>query len=438
MDEQSSDDILSNNETTVDSALQRMKSLSARVKSMRQKLKNMPNSPPGRKKKAPLGIPKRALLGTNKKAPLGTKKKALLRQTKEAAPLGKSKMADSADETRQGYSDTNEPRPGPSRSDDETTPQNSYKAPHTSPSDTLFGETHEDSDDLSSQESQLDYDTVGTAPPSISGGVKQYLDDLETNTVEELEDDDDDWFAQWSEQFAEVEDTGPPLPEQLASLVSGMVKNKMTTEKEQSLMADVKTPSNATMLGNPRVNPDIWSNIGTHVRRQDLRLASVGERLSKMLVTTSKLTADLAELRTQVPKQNRDAIRELSKTALQGIQFGAMALRELNQRRRESIRPALNQEYQNICNKPDEETETLFGTDVADQMKSLQHVQSIGQKVSRGAFLGRGRAKTYLARNMKRGSHYAANYRSTPYQRPQSMSSYRGRGSRGHKRGWNN
>ena len=128
-----------------------------------------------------------------------------------------------------------------------------------------------------------------------------------------------------------MEDTGPPLLDQLASLVSGMVRNKM---------AEVKMPSNATMLGNPRVNPDIWSNIGTHVRRQDLRLASVGERISKMLVTTEKLTADLVEL--------------------QGIQFSAMALRELNQRSRESICPALNQEYQNICNPPNEETESLF------------------------------------------------------------------------------
>ena len=48
MDKQSSDDNWSNDETTVESALQRMKSLDARVQSMRQKLKNMPNSPPGK------------------------------------------------------------------------------------------------------------------------------------------------------------------------------------------------------------------------------------------------------------------------------------------------------------------------------------------------------------------------------------------------------
>ena len=122
--------------------------------------------------------------------------------------------------------------------------------------------------------------------------------------------------------------------------------------------------------------------------------------------------------------------------ALQGIQFSAMALRKLNQRRRESIRPALNMEYQNICNPPNEETETLFGNDVADQMKNIQHIQSIGHKMSRGVFLGRGRAKTTFSRQNRGG--YVANYRSTPYQRPQNKTNYQGRGSRGHKRGWNN
>ena len=46
-------------------------------------------------------------------------------------------------------------------------------------------------------------------------------------------------------------------------------------------------PSNVTVLANPRVNPDIWSNIGQYVRKQDLCLAAVGERISHMLITAA-------------------------------------------------------------------------------------------------------------------------------------------------------
>ena len=59
-------------------------------------------------------------------------------------------------------------------------------------------------------------------------------------------------------------------------------------------------------------------------------------------------------------------------------------------------------EYQNICNPPNEETETLFGNDVADQMKTIQHIQSIGHKMSIGVFLGRDQAKPPSA-GIKRG-----------------------------------
>lgn len=440
MDSKSSNDSWSDEDTNANSsktALQRMKKLDQRVQTMRQKLKSLPKSPLGKKKKAPLGMQKRsllgtqnkALLGTKAKAPLGIKNKAVPKQTKTATPLGKTKMADLENETRQGSM----------QSDGGERPSTSNKSAALSPPSPAMDQIHQEDEEHESEQSQLDIESVGTEPLSTSGAVEQYLDSQETDTEEENEtDDDNEWYSQWSEQFGEVEDTGPPLPEQLASLVSGMVRNKMAADKELSLMAEVKTPSNATMLGNPRVNPDVWSNIGSHVRKQDLRLAAVGERISRMLTTTAKVTADLAELRNQVPKQNRDAIRELSKAALQGIQFGAMALRELNQRRRENIRPALNLEYQSMCNQPNAETETLFGDDVADQMKSVQHIQSIGHKMTRGGFLGRGRAKNFVSRSQKRGNYQAASYRSTPYQRPQNKNTYRGRGSRGHRRGWNN
>lgn len=262
-------------------------------------------------------------------------------------------------------------------------------------------------------------------PANVAAEMNDYLgsdsNSDQDDNASDGEQEEDDWFQELAQQFQDKEATGPPLPDNLAPLVTNMVKNKMAIPAQNVLLADVKTPSNAPLLGNPRVNADVWANLSATTRQRDLRLSIVGEKISKSLIKTAELTAGLTNLRSQVSGETKSTIKELSKMALESFQFGSMALQEVNQRRRDSMRFDLQPAYKTLCNPPEEETETLFGEDVAEKMRTIQQMKSIGSKITKKNFLGQGRNKPYEGRNPRQESrnrpenqkpHWQPSYRS--------------------------
>ena len=82
-------------------------------------------------------------------------------------------------------------------------------------------------------------------------------------------------------------------------------------------------------------------------RSQDIRMQKVKNCFLKGLMPLTQLINTLLQLQDSVSRESRESI---VKQGLDALTLAAQAKGELNQRRREIIKPDLNQHYQQLCN----------------------------------------------------------------------------------------
>lgn len=73
---------------------------------------------------------------------------------------------------------------------------------------------------------------------------------------------------------------------------------------------------------------------------------------------------------------------DLLQKSTDALTLFANANSELNQRRREFIKPDLHEEYKHLCSSSVPITDQLFGNDLPKQVKELTEVNRVGKKVS--------------------------------------------------------
>jgi len=246
--------------------------------------------------------------------------------------------------------------------------------------------------------------------------VDKYLADEEEE--EEKEEGELDWVEEFAREYGAEEDTGPAVADNLASLVERMVTVRMPEEKSKPMLDSLLRPANVPMLVNPRVNGDIWSKLKTETKSTDLKISKIGEKVVKMLVANINVTAKLSALKASVLGETRKAVKDLTKLSLDAIQVGAIALQDINQKRRDLMRNDLHPSYRSLCNTPKEESDTLFGEDLAEKVKSINQAKNLGNKItetptynkgSKKAFLGRGRYQPY--HNRQQPQQHQGQYR---------------------------
>ena len=129
------------------------------------------------------------------------------------------------------------------------------------------------------------------------------------------------------------------------------------------------------MLTNLCVNAHIWENLKENTRREDNKLAKLGERLACYLVVSTIIVEWLAKLKDQVLGDTRRQIKDIAKSALDTIQFGALTMQELNQTRRSNIKHDLNPTYRALYS-PKEEGEQMFGDNLNEKIQELNEVNA--------------------------------------------------------------
>lgn len=281
---------------------------------------------------------------------------------------------------------------------------------------------------------------------SVTGDIDNYLDnqsereaiesvvttDVEDEEEGEIEEDQEDWIEEFAGSYGNAEATGPDLPNNLATLITKMLKTRLTDDKEKQLLEEFKRPDNVPMLGNPRVNSDVWSKLKPATKTADLKLAKAGEKITKALTANAQVASQLSELRQKVLGETRKVVKEVLKTTLDALQVGAAALQDINQRRRDNMRFDLHPSYRSLCNVPKEETETLLGDDLSDKVKTISQANSLGVRLgshgegNRRPFLGQYRQQNHQNQFLSRRPRQREEQRHQPYQRGRG----RGRGQR--------
>ncbi|XP_068721936.1 uncharacterized protein [Montipora capricornis] len=182
------------------------------------------------------------------------------------------------------------------------------------------------------------------------------------------------------------EETGPRVNAELANVVNAMVKEGLPEEKLQEKLNKYHRPENCESLTKVRVNQSIWDHLTPAVRSQDVRLQKVQTSIFKGMCA---LTTMIDKCLDHIPSlQNGNDLLQLATDALA---LFANANSELNQRRRELIKPDLHDEYKHLCSSSLAITDQLFGDDLPKQVKELTEVNRVGKKLS--THTGRSTAK---------------------------------------------
>ena len=257
------------------------------------------------------------------------------------------------------------------------------------------GGTDSDSESLPSAPSES-HDIAETQTVVAASDESEEDADKESGECEEEDDgEDDDWLGEFTEEFGDTAKTGPAIEDKLAVLINSMLAKGISKDKQDALFKELLPPSNVPVV-NPKVNGEMWAKMKDDARSADLKMAQVGDFVVKAIIANTSVAAGLANLKSAVTGETKEEVKELMRSSLNAVRAGALALQELNQKRRDNIKRDLKPFVRSVCNKPEAEYgELLLGSNFAERLKQAAQTKTATAQVSGGSrpFLGRGQAR---------------------------------------------
>ena len=181
------------------------------------------------------------------------------------------------------------------------------------------------------------------------------------------------------EQFYSGEDTVAKVDEKLAGVFSKLLQKKPSEAKITEKLNRFKRPCNIPELDCTRVNPEIWNSLQSKTRSMDIKLQKVEQAALKGLVPIVTCIDTLMS-------NNKSLDSKVLVTNLfDSVAILGHAVTELNFRRRELIKPDLNQQYSTLCSTRVPVTGLLFGDNLSQQCKDIQDTNKLGQKFGQRA-----------------------------------------------------
>ena len=231
------------------------------------------------------------------------------------------------------------------------------------------------------------------------------------NTVRSANDEESsDLLFEYDYQLdIETDKKGPKIDEKVASVVNKLCLKRISQEQSKALIKKHTTPENVNIM-LPKCEQSIWNQIPGHTRMNDVKLQGTQSLLLSSINCQLKVSEALLKLK---------ADKETLTSCLDGLTLAMTANYELNQRRRESMKPQFKPEFaKGLCTSTVPANEFLFGGDTAKRVKEISEINKS---------------------KMCRAPPHAKDKRYSPYQTRQYRGdfsrrrerAYRGRGSRG-------
>ena len=187
-----------------------------------------------------------------------------------------------------------------------------------------------------------------------------------------------------AQDFESNEQTDPNVAQKLADIVNKRWGSKLEEAKLKEKLAKYNRPDNCEKLTVPKVNPEIWNKLKHGTKSAVLRLANMQKVLVKVGSAVAKATDTLLAIRADPEKTSASALTEkLGKL----VTYNADALALLGhvnielsyrRRRRDAIKPNLNDAYSSLCGSQVPITGLLFGDELHSQLNNIKATNKIG------------------------------------------------------------
>lgn len=193
---------------------------------------------------------------------------------------------------------------------------------------------------------------------------------------------------------------GPDLNGAVAESFTNLSKTALPKEKFDEIKNLFLTPQNCKQLGVPRVNPEIWGVLSPKIKQSDFQNQQMQNTLSSSTVALAKLS----EIIMQNSKQmHTNVSQDILRLAIQAATLNSKLFQELNMKRKQEIRPCLNNDIAAVCNTPST-PELLFGDNICDTIKATKSAAAVMRSSS---FTRPSGGSTFS--NRTRGNYYHSN-----------------------------
>ena len=226
----------------------------------------------------------------------------------------------------------------------------------------------------------------GAKKPTSSQTTEQSINTLINQSSESQRDVPDgeiDLLSGIANDLKLDQKKAPAINEQIAKIVHGLMREKLTDEVLTATQNRYNTPENCECLTSTKVNHLIWDKLKPDTRSADIKLQRVQSNLVKGLIPVVSMAEKLVQARDKIPKDALDA-PYLIRAATDAIALIGAANFELNMRRRENIKPELNEDYKHLCFSSVPFTDFLFGNDadLSKQLKDLAEATKVSKKLN--------------------------------------------------------
>lgn len=205
------------------------------------------------------------------------------------------------------------------------------------------------------------------APTKATGGPNDdILDDGGVEVDEQdVEHDQNQPLCAAAQKFGLDNKQGQPLSTEMAANMTFVLRNKLDAKKVGEVMDSYETPSNCSALHITKLNEEVLEKLPSHARSLDIRIATkVQKPFIKGLTALATAIDELGD---------SDMDMELKKKLDDALLLLAHSNFELNEGRKEYLKPSLPDDFKKLGKKP--ATELLFGDDVPKQLKEVKDIQ---------------------------------------------------------------
>ncbi len=188
-----------------------------------------------------------------------------------------------------------------------------------------------------------------------------------------------DVFDDIENEYANAK-TGPTVNEKLSRFVNKRFESRMTTDKVKEKMEKFCVPENCDRVHVPAVNLPVWSNLNRYTRGMDIRMSNI----QRTLVSASSAIVECLETLSNTETKIDDS----TGTSLLGKLTDSVAMighahYDLSLRRREILRPSIQEQYKPLCGQNVPVTKWLFGDDLQKEMKEVRETGRIGKSFAK-------------------------------------------------------
>ena len=214
-------------------------------------------------------------------------------------------------------------------------------------------------------------------PENIEDEIRLLCSSNDKDTHEAEEEDAENAFLEGiSQELSVKEAIGKPLNStKLASIANKVFIVNMDEEKFKALLKKYNVPENCPNIIVPKCNADIWkSNLTSPYTINKIRLQNIQNLSFKAAYAVAQVCDKILN---NMGKMKQDQSKELISPLIEGLVFLGKAITDMNQFRRNNLKPRLTEKLEPLADNIPSESQCLFGDDLSNRIRKINNINSV-------------------------------------------------------------